>query len=178
MDRDGSDVELPSSDDEVGQRYVRDANGRIVLDRRGDHALLRNFLVFGLIGLLGITTLLSIALLVKQDHQADVDRLEVARQSYATRLSQREGCEKSGNSLRRDVRGEFVDLKRRVLIPVFHEIALTIPIGEPSRAILDGAVVTLYHRIATIKQRIPNAPCHKLYPLLDNPDTSQDETGT
>lgn len=83
------------------------------------------------------------------------------------RLSQFEGCVKAGNVLRRQVRSEFVDLKKKAMIPVFDGVAKTIPEGAPARVILEDAVAYLEHRIRTIDQRIPNADCLALYPPLE-----------
>lgn len=83
------------------------------------------------------------------------------------RFGQYEVCRKSGNVLRGQVRAEFVDLKRRVLIPVFADVAATISPDSPAHEILTEAVRYLKMRIATIDERIPDANCAELYPPLE-----------
>jgi hypothetical protein len=112
--------------------------------------------------------LIGVSIFTVAQYQATsqkVDETQTA-QVYGVREGQYINCVKVGNSLRRQVRREFVDLKRSVLIPVYSNIAATLPQGTEARRILTGAVVYMHKRIRTIKSRIPNVPCQKSYPPL------------
>lgn len=90
-----------------------------------------------------------------------------ARQvSEQIRYEQYLTCEKVGNSLRKDIRDEFVDLKKDVLIPVFGGIAKLMP-SSPSKEILVESVDYMKRRAATIDERIPDGNCLRIYPPLD-----------
>jgi hypothetical protein len=89
---------------------------------------------------------------------------------FAIREGQYDACVQSGNVFRDDVRQEFVDLKRQVLIPVFDGVALTIPgPSKPgtAKAILESNVDYLRRRIATIEDRLPDTDCLRQYPPLE-----------
>ena len=115
----------------------------------------------------------------------------ISDQSYRAdrdmRAGQYEACEKVGNALRHDIREEFADLKRSVLIPafvavdrVFVDVARVIPAADPRRPILRAAHGTLTrantrmrHRIDTIDQRIPDTHCQSVYPPLSGQSFDQ-----
>lgn len=92
--------------------------------------------------------------------------------AFGLRETQYENCNKSGNVLREQVRDEFVDLKRKVLIPVIGGFADTLPNGT-QKTLLRDTVGVLHHRIKTIESRIPDANCLELYPPL--PGQTYDE---
>lgn len=128
------------------------------------------------VAMLGLALVFSIFNFGIDDHQsADIQRAlrqinyDTALGDYKARHLTRVACRKSSNALRVDVRNEFIDLKRDVLIRVFREIRNTIPPSEPSYRILDNAIQRLYGRIKTISHRIPNAHCNELYPPIARP---------
>jgi hypothetical protein len=87
--------------------------------------------------------------------------------SQDIRYSQYVACAISTNDVIKQVRDEFVDVKRETLIPVFKKIKRTIPQGQTTRNILDNSVQNMKFSISTIDERIPTFPCKKLYPPLD-----------
>jgi hypothetical protein len=104
------------------------------------------------------------------------------------RFGQYEVCQKSGNMLREQVRSEFVDLKRRVVIPTAADLRdLYTVVGRLSSSpqvseVLSEAATEEQERIdytkkriASIGERIPDADCAALYPPLEGqtyPDKS------
>lgn len=166
----------PSPEDPPGTRYTIDGDGNLIKDRRQDSAA-RSVLIWTVLGLLTIVTALSIVGFFDQKSQREQSELDTARTLYDIRAGLRENCQTSGNVLRDDVRDEFVDLKGDFLIPLFESVAATIPPSETAHDLLLTAAEELRERKRTIKDRIPNADCQQLYPLLDNPDTEENEVG-
>jgi hypothetical protein len=134
--------------------------------------------IFMWILVLGGTYLIS-------DEQSQSEK-EIAGQALQdtrdTRLIQFEACIKNGNSLRNDMRAEFVDVKQDVIIPgfkiarkVFESfITLNADAGGKGSEVLREATKRLTklvqyskRRIANINKRIPNVDCLMRYPALD-----------
>lgn len=101
-------------------------------------------------------------------------------------LSRFAGCVESGNPLRGQMRDEFVDLKRKAIIPIVQAqsdlwkriLAFSPPpqtaeerqgfgVVTDNIETLNGIVDILHHRIQTIDERIPNSDCLHRYPPLD-----------
>lgn len=112
--------------------------------------------------LLGLGIFIQTAINSTNDRQD----LDIQKALYSVRESQYRACIINGNTLRDQVRREFVDLKRKVLIPTFGGIAATIPEGTSQRTILESQVAYLKTRIQTIKDRIPVVHCLQIYPPL------------
>lgn len=112
---------------------------------------------------LGIVATYTLIQTQEAKDKVDTNQTETVQ---ALRENQYINCVRSANGLRRQVRREFVDLKREVLIPVFSRVAATLPAGAPAKRILTGTVVYMHKRIRTIESRIPNVPCLKRYPPL------------
>jgi hypothetical protein len=173
-----NDKEFPSADDPIGTRYVRDGDGDLIIDRRGEReSRLRNILVYVALGLILLLTIGSIVSAVQQEREADAREVESQITDFEIRESQRANCEAGGNQLRADIRAEFVDLKEEILIPVFSEVRDLMPPTETTYRILNDAVERMERRIDTIRKRIPDNDCPELYPLLDDPRTERDEEG-
>ena len=99
---------------------------------------------------------------------------EAEERSFAVREGQFVVCLTTANTLREDVRDEFIDLKKSVLIPVFEGVADTIPPPSPSKTILDESVAYMRTRVKTIDGRIPNLDCLHDYPPLEGQEYPPD----
>jgi hypothetical protein len=123
-----------------------------------------------IVGVLCVVVMLLVAASVYLSFQYQETNQEIdenqQQQVYNVREGQYVNCIRTGNALRRQVRREFIGLKRDILIPVFSRVAHTIPRGAPARRILTGTVVYMHKRIRTIESRIPNVDCAKRYPPL------------
>lgn len=99
-----------------------------------------------------------------------VSAAESEQKDFDIREGQYETCVESGNFFREQIRGEFVDLKEDVLIPVFEGVAATIP-GPATPGTAKGILVDkaddLERRIRTIDQRLPDIDCLDQYPPLE-----------
>jgi hypothetical protein len=196
MSEEISNKEYPSEKDPPGTLYVRDGDGEIIVDRRGEPSKARNVLLWIAFGLLSIITVLSVASAIRQNQIEDDRAFDSALTDYELRQSQRINCETGGNVLREDVRKEFVDLKEEVIIPVFDLVAAVVtpnsnrkpppvgtapdelPEGTPPGVVLDVAVAYMKKRSDTIEERITDVDCATQYPLLDDPRTEANEAGS
>ena len=141
-------------------------------ERRVEQERIRNILGAVLLFLTLVLAVLSVINTTLAAHRSKQIQKDI-------RFSQYSACIKSGNVLRAQVKDEFIDIKRSVLIPVFSEIAQTLPPKSESKKILHDSVIYMRDRIATINTRIPDADCDSLYPPLDNqsfPDVTADTT--
>lgn len=165
--------------DPPGTRYIVDGEGNLIRDRRPEpESGLRRSLVYGALLLLLLLAGLSVLSAIREGEENDQREIDSKISDFQIRDSQRTSCENSANVLRQDIRTEFITMKEAVLIPVFTEVAASIPPSEPSAAILDQAVGLMERRIETIDNRIPDLDCADLYPLLDDPRTEKNERGT
>jgi hypothetical protein len=129
-----------------------------------------------------VILLVGAAVYLSFQYQATNREVDETQQQQVLGLRENQyiNCVRSANALRRQVRREFIGLKRDILIPVFSQVAHTIPKGAPSRRILTGTVVYMHKRIRTIENRIPNVDCAKRYPPLPGQSFDQvrpDRTG-
>lgn len=130
------------------------------LKARADQRDRKDLVLYILLGLLALLAGLSVVNTFLAAERAKTTGEDIRESQYLA-------CVQNGNKLRQDVRDEFVDLKEGVLIPVFSEVAATIPPDAASYKILTDSVALMKRRIETIGERIVDVDCLEQYPPLD-----------
>jgi len=162
--------QLPSASDSVGTRYVRDSDGDVIVDRRERS---RSVLVGVLLALLLMISGLSLLGYFQQRADSESREHDTEKALFEIRAGQRLSCENSGNTLREGLR-EFmatqIENQRTIDPALFPDIP---------RATFHALVGERIAQLRALQRRhFAAVDCAQVHPLLDDPDTEEDEAGT